>query len=216
MRKIVVAYSLLFACVFFACKSTITVQHKELYDEAEAVNPDEIDGFRAVHIFEDDYDKSVWQSPEKNCVQLSTEKTNVYSGKYALHVKWDKIVGGCKWIGIGFGWNNWMAKDISSLKPNTCIQMKVKSAKGSFKNLPVAFALEDYSGVQCYYGFRNELAQGMFTDTSWTTVSIPLNNFNFNAKEFDKEKVKQFIIQLEGDGDIYLDEIKFTKQQITM
>jgi hypothetical protein len=211
-----IVYSLLFASLLLACKSAITVQHKGLYEEVEPADANELDGFRAVYIFHDDYDKSVWQSPEKNCVQLSTEKANVYSGTYALHVKWDKIIGGCKWIGIGFGWNNWMAKDISSLKQTTCIEMKIKSVKGSFKNLPVAFALEDYSGVQCYYGFRNELSKGMFNDTSWTTVSIPLEKFNFEAKDFDKEKVKQFIIQLEGDGDIYLDEIKFTKQLMTM
>lgn len=89
--------------------------------------------------------------------------------------------------------------------------MQVKLVHGSFKNLPVAFALEDYSGIQTYYGFRTELASGVFNDSTWTTVIIPLSKFNFNTPEFDLEKVKQFIIQLEGDGNIYLDDIKFIK-----
>ena len=194
-----------------ACKSVLTVQKKELYDQKIAANTNEINGFKAVDIFYDDFDKSVWASPEKQCVQLKSENKNVFSGKSALNVKWDKIEGGCKWIGIGFGWNNWMAKDILDITKIAAIQMQVKSVKGSFKNLPVAFAFEDYSEVQCYYGYREELAAGLFTDTSWTSVTIPLSKFDFEGKKFDTEKVKQFIIQLEGDGNIYIDNIKFIK-----
>ncbi len=201
-----------FATFIVACNPAfVNVQKKGLYDQQDKVDANEINGFKAVNIFYDDYDKSVWQSPEKNCVQLSTEKTNVYSGKFGLNVKWDKIEGGCKWIGIGFGWNNWMAKDIMDITKISAIQMQVKSVKGSFKNFPVAFALEDYSGVQCYYGFREELASGIFNDSTWTAVTIPLTKFDFEGKKFDTEKVKQFIIQLEGDGNIYLDNIKFIK-----
>ena len=194
-----------------ACNSFVQVQDRSLYNEVAIVDSNEIDGFKAVYIFNNDYDKSVWASPEVQCVQMATEKVNVFSGPAGLKVTWDKIAGNCKWIGIGFGWNNWMSKDISDLKDNSAIQMKVKSVKGSFKNFPVAFALEDYSGVQAYYGFNYSLASGEFTDSAWTTVLIPLSKFPFEAKDFDLERVKQFIIQLEGDGNIYLDEIKFIK-----
>lgn len=194
-----------------ACNSFVQVQDRSLYNEVAIVDSNEIDGFKAVYIFNNDFDKSVWVSPEVQCVQLATEKVNVFSGSAGLKVTWDKIAGNCKWIGIGFGWNNWMSKDISDLKDNSAVQMKVKSAKGSFKNLPVAFAFEDYSGIQCYYGFNYSLAAGEFTDSTWTTVLIPLSKFPFEARDFDLERVKQFIIQLEGDGNIYLDEIKFIK-----
>ena len=194
-----------------ACNSIVQVQDRSLYNELALVDSNEIDGFKAVYIFNNDYDKSVWVSPEVQCVHMATEKLNVFSGDAGLKVTWDKIAGNCKWIGIGFGWNNWMSKDISDLKDNSAIQMKVKSVKGSFKNFPVAFALEDYSGVQAYFGFNYSLASGEFTDSTWTTVLIPLSKFPFEAKDFDLERVKQFIIQLEGDGNIYLDEIKFIK-----
>ena len=157
-----------------ACNSIVQVQDRSLYNELAIVDSNEIDGFKAVYIFNNDYDKSVWVSPEVQCVQMATEKLNVFSG-------------------------------------DSAIQMKVKSVKGSFKNFPVAFALEDYSGVQAYFGFNYSLASGEFTDSTWTTVLIPLSKFPFEAKDFDLERVKQFIIQLEGDGNIYLDEIKFIK-----
>ena len=137
----------------------------------------------------------------------------MFSGKAALHVKWDKIAGGCSWIGMGIGWNNWMAKDIVDIVDDSAIQFQVKAANGSFSNLPVAFAFEDYSGVQAYYGFTKELANGTFNDKSWTTVRIPLTKFEFASHNFDLEKVKQFMIQLEGDGDIFIDQIKFVQLQ---
>lgn len=194
-----------------ACQSTVQVQDRAIYDVVEQVDSNTINGFNATHIFKDDLDKSVWVSPETQCVQMSSEKSQVYTGSGSLKITWDKIKGSCQWIGVGFGWNNWMAKDILDVAQSTAIQMQIKSVSGSFKNLPVAFALEDYNGIQCYYGYRPELSTGVFNDSTWTTVSIPLKLFNLESKGFDLEKVKQFIIQLEGDGNIYLDEIKFVQ-----
>ena len=65
--------------------------------------------------------------------------------------------------------------------------------------------------MQSYYGFQKPLASGTFNDKTWTTVTIPLSNFDFKKSDFNIESVKQFMIQLEGDGDIYLDNIKFIK-----
>jgi hypothetical protein len=194
-----------------ACHTIVSVQEKTLYDQNAQINTEEINGFKAVYIFKDDYDNSVWVSPERNCVSLSTERVTIYNGKAGLKVKWDKIAGGCKWIGIGFGWNSWMAKDMLDVSEDCAVQMKVKSVNGNFKNFPVAFAFEDYSGVQSYVGFQMNQASGEFNSESWTTVSIPLKKFDFKSKNFDLEKVKQFIIQLEGDGEIYLDDIKIVR-----
>lgn len=201
----------------FLCSCTegkhmsVSAQPKALYDEVSAVDSTSINGFKDVVIFSDNMDNTVWVSPEKNCVSLSKEGAQTYAGPFALHVKWDKITGGCKWIGIGFGWNNWQAKDMIEVVDEAAVQFHVKAVRGSFSNLPVAFAFEDYTGVQTYYGFNSKLASGNFNDSAWTTVTIPLSNFPFTAKDADLGKVKQFIIQLEADGDIYLDEIKIVK-----
>ncbi len=192
-----------------ACSSLVGIQQKNLYDIAKENTGESFNGFNAIYIFRDDYDKSVWVSPEAQCVTLNSEYKEVYADKAALHVKWDKISGGCKWIGIGFGWNNWLAKDMFDIVNNAAVEMQVKAVKGSFSNLPVAFAFEDYSGVQTFYGYNNTLNKGQFNDSTWTTVTIPLSKFDFQKDNFDIESVKQFIIQLEADGDIYLDNIKF-------
>jgi hypothetical protein len=202
---------LLLISLLTSCKSFMTVQTKELYNENSMADNNEINGFKTIQVFQDDLDKSVWVSPETQCVKMQSETKSVFAGKSSIDLKWDKIEGGCKWIGIGFGWNNWMAKDMMDIDSIAAIQMQVKLVSGKSKNFPVAFAFEDYSGTQCYYGFQLNLASGEFNDSAWTAVTIPLSKFNFKAKDFDLEKVKQFIIQLEGDGHIYLDDIKFIK-----
>jgi hypothetical protein len=211
MIKNIIITSLAFiSCTqLISCKSFVGVKQKGLYDIVQSNNMEEINGFNAIYIFKDDFDKSVWVSPETQCVTMKQEYKEVFADKGALHVKWDKVSGGCKWIGIGFGWNNWMAKDMLDITDIAAVQMQVKSVKGSFTNLPVAFAFEDYGGVQTFYGFNKTLVTQTFNDSTWTSVTIPLSNFNFTKNDFNIESVKQFMIQLEGDGDIYLDNIKF-------
>ncbi len=211
LNRIALIFFIVIATV--SCKSVVNFQTKELYEINPVVNSNDINGFNAINIFRDDFDKSVWSSPEIKCVNLKSENQTVYEGKGALMVKWDKIAGGCKWVGIGFGWNNWAAKDITDITDVAAIQMQVKAVNSNFKNFPVAFALEDYSGVQCYYGFTLALASGEFNKNTWTSVTIPLSKFNFEGQDFDVEKVKQFMIQLEGEGEIYLDDIKIVRLQ---
>jgi hypothetical protein len=194
--------------LLISCNSLVTVQKKGLYDQ-DPNTASAAGGSREMMVFNDEFDNYDWVSPEANCVQLKVQKDVVYSGKTAIHLTWDKITGHCKWIGVGFGSGSWSSNDLIDLSQTAALQMQVKSGKGSFKNLPVAFALEDNYGIQSYCGFTMDLASGEFNDKTWTTVTIPLTKFNFTKQDFNLEKVTQFIIQLEADGDIYLDNIKF-------
>lgn len=199
--------ALLFCLQIFSCKPIAYVQKKSLYDQSAALQLDTNQG--EIPIYTEFMDKFSWVSPEPTCIDLNVNHTQAFSGKNSIHLKWDKITGGCKWLGVGFGAGNWTTKDFSDKATNMALQLQVKSAQGSFKNLPVAFAFEDNFGVQCYYGFRLEQAAGTFTDTSWTTVTIPLSKFDFKGNQFNLERITQFIIQLEAEGDIYMDNIKF-------
>ncbi len=202
-------YFLVLGVIYLSsCKNLVQIQPQSLYNNNEKSDAS-INGFKALYIYKDDFDKSVWVSQEAKCVQMNTEFKNVFADKSALHIKWDKVSGGCTWIGCGFGWNNWVPKNMIDIEESAAVQFQVKAAKGSFSNLPVAFAFEDYNGIQSYFGFQKKLASGTFNDSSWTSVTIPLSYFDFKKSDFNIESVKQFMIQLEGDGDIYLDNIKF-------
>ena len=46
------------------------------------------------------------------------------------------------------------------------------------------------------------------TPDKWTTINIPLSKYNFTYQGVDPTNIKQMIIQLEGAGKVYLDDIK--------
>ena len=207
-KQFILPLLFLFAACITSKNSIVQMQSKELYDTPELVDSTSINGFKNTLIYADDLSNEIWVSPEKQCVTMEKNSQAIFSGDASLHLKWDKVTNGCKWIGLGFGWNNWQPKDMNEVVGESAIQMKVKSVKGAFSNLPVAFAIEDYTGVQSYCGFNSSLASGLFNDQTWTTVTIPLKNFPFERNDADLGKVKQFMIQLEGDGDIYLDDIR--------
>ncbi len=213
MIKHLLSISLGLFLISSCATSSLEMAHQDLYPMDRVIDASEIDGFRATTVFDESIDKSFWVSPEKHCVTAEPETNQKYSGEKALHIKWDKVSGGCDWIGIGFGWNNWQPKDISQVIDIASIEFYVKSVKGSFKNLPVAFAFEDYTGVQTFYGFNYDLVDGEFTSDKWQKVSIPLSKFPFDDNDADPSLIKQFMIQLEGDGDIYLDKITIVRNE---
>lgn len=194
-----------------SCQSVVKPSKQVLYDQDIATDTNHLNGFKAVEVFQEVADRSVWVSPERQCVQYLITDSTAYAGQRSMQLKWNKITGGCQWIGLGFGWNNWMAKDFSDIYTTASIQMAVKSCSGTFKNLPVAFAFEDYAGTQNYYGFQASMAPNGFSDSAWTIIKIPLLKFNLGDGKFELENVKQFMIQLEAEGGIYLDDIRIVK-----
>lgn len=210
-RKTVLYFLPLLAACTSGREGWVRAGERNLYDIMPAPDSKAINGFSDVNVFSDYIDNSVWVSKEAGCVQMKQETTQIHSGTGALRVSWDKVSGGCTWIGMGFGWNNWSPKDMNGVLDSAALQLQVKSVKGSFSNLPVAFGLEDYAGGQAWCGFNSTLASGTFNDSTWTTVTIPIKLFPISARDVDPGKIKQLIIQLEGDGDVYLDEIRIIR-----
>ena len=211
MKKSII-YLFLFVSISnsFAQKTPfVKTQKKYLYDVINAT--DTSNAYKEVVLYNDNLDKTIWASPEKNCLTMTKEKEETFSGSYGLRFTWDKISGGCKWLGMGIGWNDFQPKDINDIVDNSAIQFYVKAVKGSYSNLPLAFGIEDYSGAQSYIGFDPKLASGKFNDTTWVKVTLPFKSFPFKQNDADLGKVKQFIIQFDADGDIYLDEIKIVE-----
>ena len=145
----------------------------------------------------------VWYSD--SCIEVNNGES-----KGTIQLKWDKISGGCKWVGLGIGWDNWFGKDISSIVNNSAVQLKVRMIEGPGTNLPLAFCLEDYSGNQAWLGFSSNALRGekKIIDTTWTNVVLPLSEFDW-SEGADPYNMKQFIIQFEADGNVELDEIRF-------
>ena len=179
----------------------------DLYDINDSIDEPNIEGFYALNIFNETISNEIWFTTNKNCINVNIEKENAFKGKTSLHIKWDKISGGCNWIGMGFGWNDWQGKDLTSITGKAAIQLYVKTKGDTLKSLPLALALEDYSGVQAYTGFSPSFIEGGKITSNWTKVTIPFSVFPIVQTDLDISKIKQFIIQFEADGDLIFDEI---------
>jgi hypothetical protein len=91
--------------------------------------------------------------------------------------------------------------------------MQIRSQTDTLKSLPLALALEDYTGSQCFIGFSAKYLNGKrIMPGSWTAVAIPLSDFPFERFQTQSDMIKQFIIQFEADGDVYIDNIKLVRK----
>jgi hypothetical protein len=194
-------------------KSTLRLKTLGLYDQSETSGVPEIGGFGALQLFDEGMGSDIWVSKETACVTVQRDKNSPESGEYCMHAKWDKIAGGCKWIGMGFGWDNWQPKDLSGILDSASIQIQIRSHTDTLRSLPLALALEDYTGAQCFIGFSAKYLNGnKIMPGRWTTALIPLSDFPFERFQTQPDMIKQFIIQFEADGDVYFDNIKLVRK----
>ncbi len=192
-------------CLLSACFST-----QPLWDTFEAIDdPNAIGSLSATSIYTDVMNNEIWfEAVGGKCVTVTNSTEQSFEGEKALHVQWDKGQG-CSWVGVGFGWDNWSGKNFTTVYNKTAIQFKVKSSGPELNSLPWAMCLEDYGGLQAWTGFnRKMIDEKIITKDQWSTVNIPVTAFNWAEFGTDVTNIKQFIIQLEASGDLFIDDIK--------
>lgn len=182
------------------------IQRQGLYDSYEIDNTKSINGFTQLTIFKGQMSDEVWSSDGKQCVDMSLDE----KGKEKfLNVKWNKDQEECDWVGIGFGWDFWSAKDMGEVVHISAIEIQVRSKGKTMTNLPWAFGLEDYAGGQAWLGFSQNFAPNGEITNEWTKVQIPLALFPFQEYDCDPSNIKQLLIQLfaQDEVEIYSIEI---------
>ena len=197
--KIVILCALLVGCIPF--------QPISLYD----VYPDKDDKAKQ-RVFFDDSRGELW-SNLKTCGTLEIENLE---GNNVVSLDWNKT--DCDWVGFGNSWSNFMADDISGIIETHAISFKVMAVDSDQKSVPFVVGMEDYSGGSSYYFshlnlFGDDL---IVSNKKWTTFYMPFTFYDFSVQGVDPFGIKQMIIQLEGSGKLYLDDIKvvpFSKDQ---
>lgn len=197
------------ALLGFIAISCNNFKQASLYPEKGiSEEPEHIGSFYSLRLYDDFINNEHWISPNNGCLKASVSTDIKYSGKASLHLQWDKGKEDCPWLGAGFGWDNWASKNISSIVNSSAIQFKVRTEKGLINGLPLAASIEDYNGVQAWIGMSPNTIKGGKVSEKWTTVTLPFSEFEYEGSDIDLSSVKQFIIQFEAEGDIYLDEMK--------
>lgn len=190
--------------------SCISLKPVDVFDGPSLQDqPAGFDGFYSTNIFSDYITDEVWFTQAASCLTIETSKELSRSGEASLHLKWDKVSQSCEWLGLGFGWDAWNAKDLKPIMNNGAIEMWVRNKEGSRSGLPLAACLEDYSGGQAWLGFSENTIVGKEIGKEWTKVRLPLCEFEWDAANgANPSNIKQLIIQFEADGDVYIDDIQ--------
>jgi Carbohydrate family 9 binding domain-like len=208
MRATVAAFAV--ACLMWSCSH---MSPMGLYQN-EVVDPTpEIKGFRQTVIYANTFSNDIWFTDARTCLQVVAEKESEQSSNQTLHLKWNKQAGGCPWLGLGIGWDQWTGKDLSAITNEAALSFSIKSLTGPMKNIPWAIGFEDFSNSQAWVGVDRKFIQGPISNEAWTQVIIPLNRFPFEAYDVDLTTIKQVIFQFESNGQVLVDNIQIIAHQ---
>ena len=125
-------FSLIFVLSLFGCVQFKTVS---LYDGYEPVvkplKPKDLSVVVETLIF-DEEDTNVWGLEDddpalEKCQNGSISTEVAYSGKKSIKLDWNRDAPGCKWSGIGIGWDNWAGKDLSPVMEYAAIQFYART-----------------------------------------------------------------------------------------
>jgi len=195
--------------ITFFLAGCISLKKATLYDgvaPAEKVTiPNDISLLVEPRIYDEDA-TDVW-GLEKDVCQEASVSDVAYSGKESLKITWNRDAKGCKWSGIGIGWDNWAGKDLSLLMSSVGIQMYVRTQKGKAFGLPMVLTLIDYSGGMGFLYTTNKYFERVAIDEEWQKVVVPLSAFETEKENLDPSNIKQLQIELQQSGSVYLDDI---------
>ena len=175
--------------------------------EVEAKN---INGFTALNIFNDEITTEAWGMLNTKFQVFKPEKSITFKGNGSIHCWWDKISDNSQYIGMGFGWDGWSGKNLEDIIDNAAIQFYIRNAKDSVKAVVIVGLIEDYAGTVavCPNMTESKFYGGGRINETWKKVTVPLTDFTINKDIVDYSNVKQFIMQFEVKGDVYIDEIE--------
>lgn len=195
------------AVLFLGLLATSCIQLKEnaMYQES---NEEKEEFFQASEIYTDVVTSEAWATEGTSCIQVEAKREAAYQGDYGLHIKWDAVTQNCPWLGIGFGWDNWTGKDLSGIINVAAIEFYVKSLSGDRTSLPWAVGLEDFTAAQAWLGLGANTVKGDGIGSEWTRIEVPFSEFNWEQEGADPSNIKQVIINLNADGEVFIDEVR--------
>ena len=194
------------AVIIMLSASCVNVKTAKLYEDIP--NPQENVFYSSSEIYADYITSEAWVTLDQNCISAKAIPEAAYKGDLGLHVKWNRTLEGCPWLGMGFGWDEWTGKDLSEIKNIAAIEFHVRMLEGSRGVLPWAVGLEDFTGSQAWLGMSSNAIKAEKITTEWTRIELPLSEFNWEEQDANFANIKQMIITFEADGEILMDEIR--------
>lgn len=197
--------SIVIACLGWslAACDVVQFQQQQLYSTFEKQKTEEA----SEAIIFSDATGTMWNSLF-HCGDFQVTREVAYQGNSSIKLSWDKSKG-CEWLGFGNSFSNWAAVDMSEARMRKALTFYVRTQEKTAGGLPIVAAMEDFGGGGSYHFIdTKKYLRGLFIDTTWKQVIVPLWDFPVNEEQVDIYSIKQMQFQLEGGGSFYLDEIK--------
>ena len=178
-----------------------------LYD---AVNPDNqyehINGFASLTVLQGPAGDAFWTAGTAACLKAKLTAQNTYL------INWNKPGGGCPWVGLGVGWDQWSGKNLGPILDVAAVELVVRVPEGQpVKSFPWAFGLEDYSGRQAWMGMSADRILNGPVGPGYRAIRLPLTAFNWREMKTDPSNIKQFLLQFEADGVVEIHSIRIVR-----
>jgi hypothetical protein len=140
------------------------------------------------------------------CQNFDLSTAEHAEGNQSIHARWSDPAGTCKNMAIGVSWNKWFPVDITEITDRTALKFKIKTAAGTFSQLPIKVAFEDYDRTNSEPAtlLSKYVAGGQY-NTQWQEVTIPMSAFSGGV---DKANVKQLMFKFEQSGDVFIDDVR--------
>ncbi|MES2388838.1 MAG: sugar-binding protein [Bacteroidota bacterium] len=153
-----------------------------------------------------------WGFEKNNCKDFSFSNEDVYEGKTALKLNWNKK-GDCPFIGIGGTWTNWAPVDMEDQVGKLALSMYIKNVGEPVKDLSIILGFEDYAEKNTFVSLNHRFIDDPIQnfDNRWVHVAIPMVEFNFAKAKVAAGNLKQIKMNFEGVGNVYIDDIRFIK-----
>ena len=160
-----------------------------------------------VQLFGDEFiNDHGWGLLKDNCQDIKLTSTAPSQGQKAIHATWDTSKDDCYQVTMGVSWTNWFSVDLSGNKDNMVISLDLKGSADLLTKQAIRFGFEDYQRQTSFVTLDNSMLEGGTLSTSeWQKVQIPLSAFPNGANLKD---IKQFLIRMEKNGEVYLDNIR--------
>ena len=166
-----------------------------------------------VALFKDGFiNDNGWGLYEDHCQNIRLTDEQVAEGSTAIRATWDATTADCYRVSIGVSWNSWFPIDMTKAKDNVTIKIALKSKANLYEAQNLRFGFEDYERqVSLVKLHRDFLPNGSFVAGQWQTITIPLSALPATA---DFSNIKQFMIQMDKQGDVYIDDIRLIRTDI--
>ena len=183
-----------------------TLQLEDPIPVRRKVNP--FSTFTATTVYSNTTGDEVW-GPEA-CGDIAIGPNGAYEGN-AIRVNWNKTPT-CDWVGMGIGWDAWQPKDLSKIMEEGAFSFQIRATSGESRIPIMIFLLEDYSEVKSAAPLRAGYMERYPLDTTWRKVILPLSDFPARKDGIDLTNIKQLILELQGGGDVMLDDMKIIRK----